>query len=201
MKNGTKITFQLLTHGLEKKIDADLAAISKINKDTPLLREYFTNYLGFLKEIDIFKVNYFKNPDKEIESKVNAVAYEAKTVNNVTTYVIDVLPEEKVDFLRSGMTANVTFYGEAKEDILVIPTEYIKYDSGTPKVTVKSDKKSEDREISIGISDGKRTEVKSGLTEAETIVLEIKKDTKAKSNMFSSAQPGGNRGSGSGGRR
>ncbi|MGZ6485092.1 MAG: efflux RND transporter periplasmic adaptor subunit [Pseudobdellovibrio sp.] len=131
-------------------------------------------------------------PDQEIESKVNAVAYEAKTVNNVTTYVIDVLPVDKVDFLRSGMTANVTFYGETRDDILVIPSEYIKYDSGKPKVAVKGEgKKSEDRDITIGISDGKRTEVMGGLTEAETIVLELKKDAKAKSNMFSAAQQGG----------
>ena len=32
-KRGTVLTFQLLTHGLEKKIDTDLLAISKINKD------------------------------------------------------------------------------------------------------------------------------------------------------------------------
>jgi hypothetical protein len=35
LKNGTIIQFQLLTHGLEKKIDLDLQAISKINKDNP----------------------------------------------------------------------------------------------------------------------------------------------------------------------
>lgn len=33
--SGTKIEFQLLTHGLEKKIEADLEALSKFNKDNP----------------------------------------------------------------------------------------------------------------------------------------------------------------------
>jgi hypothetical protein len=33
--NGTKIEFQLLTHGLEKKIEADLEALTKFNKDNP----------------------------------------------------------------------------------------------------------------------------------------------------------------------
>ena len=51
LKNGTKLTFQLLTHGLEKKIDADLNAISKINKDnsseiTTRLRYIITSVNG-----------------------------------------------------------------------------------------------------------------------------------------------------------
>ena len=33
--SGTKIEFQLLTHGLEKKIEADLEALTKFNKDNP----------------------------------------------------------------------------------------------------------------------------------------------------------------------
>lgn len=33
--NGIKIEFQLLTHGIEKKIDADLEALTKFNKDNP----------------------------------------------------------------------------------------------------------------------------------------------------------------------
>ena len=134
--------------------------------------------------------------DRELESEVSQLAYEAKTVNNVTTYVVDVLPKDQIDFLRSGMTANIVFFGDTHEDIIVIPNEFIKYDSGKPKATVKSKDKNEDRELTIGITDGKRTEVLSGLTEGETILLEIKKDSKAKNNMFSAAQ-----GANGGGRR
>jgi macrolide-specific efflux system membrane fusion protein len=122
--------------------------------------------------------------DKEIDSRVSQMAYEAKTVNNVTTYVIDVLPEEKIDFLRSGMTANVTFFGETREGILVIPNEFIKYDSGKAKTTVKTGGKTDDRDLELGITDGKKTEVKSGLAEGDVVVLEIKKDSKSKNSMM-----------------
>jgi macrolide-specific efflux system membrane fusion protein len=122
--------------------------------------------------------------DKEIDSRVSQMAYEAKTVNNVTTYVIDVLPEEKIDFLRSGMTANVTFFGETREGILVIPNEFIKYDSGKAKTTVKTGDKTEDRDLELGITDGKKTEVKSGLTEGDVVAFEIKKDSKSKNSMM-----------------
>lgn len=123
--------------------------------------------------------------DKELEAKVHQIAYEAKTVNNVTSYTIDVLPLEKIDFLRSGMTANVTFFGETKENILVIPNEFIRYEGGKPGVQVKKDSKPEAREIKLGITDGKITEVLSGLEENETLMLAQLKDAKTKANIFS----------------
>ena len=130
--------------------------------------------------------------DKMLESKVNHVSFEAKTVNNVTTYMIEVLPNEKIDFLRSGMTANVTFYGQQKKDILVIANEFIKYQSGKPTALVKlENKKPEARELKLGITDGKVTEVISGLSEGETVLLEIQKEEKPKGSLF--GPPGGSR--------
>lgn len=135
------------------------------------------------------KISLDAYSDKEFDAEVSQLAYEAKTVNNVTTYMVNVLPKEKLDFLRSGMTANVTFFGQTREDIVVIPNEFIKYDSGVPKAMVKQDeKRSIARELALGITDGKITEVKSGLEVGETVVLEIQKDTKSKSSLFSPPQ-------------
>jgi len=133
-------------------------------------------------------------PDKILDAKVNQIAYEARTVNNVTTYTIDVLPLEKADFIRSGMTVNVTFIGETKEGILVIPNEFIKYEAGKPYVQVKVDAKPETRHITLGITDGKSTEVLAGLEEKETVMLAQAKDAKIKSNIFST--PGASSGRG-----
>lgn len=118
--------------------------------------------------------------DKKIEAKVSEVAFEAKIVSNVTVYTIKVLPSERLDFLRSGMTANVTFVGDEKKDILVVSNEYIKYENGKPKVDVKTDDMPENREIKLGITDGKFTEVLSGLTESEVVLLVKNKDQKSK---------------------
>ena len=128
--------------------------------------------------------------DKDLEAKVIQVAYEAKTNNNVTTYVIDVLPKDKIEFLRSGMTANVTFFGETKENILVIENQFIKYENGKPLTQVKINDKPEDRELKLGITDGKKTEVLSGLEEGNTVMLVINKDTKLKNNMLSGPNSG-----------
>lgn len=128
--------------------------------------------------------------DKDIDAKVIQVAYEAKTLNNVTTYMIDVLPEEKLDFLRSGMTANVTFFGETKENILLIENQFIKYENGKPLTQVKINDKPEDRELKLGITDGRKTEVLSGVEEGNTVMLVINKDSKIKNNMLSGPNQG-----------
>lgn len=125
-------------------------------------------------------------PDQMLPSVVDQIAYEAKTVNNVTTYVIDVLPKKQIESMRSGMTANVTFIGATKKDILLIPNEYIKYENGKPQVQVKTEDKLAYRELQLGLTDGKVTEVISGLNKSETVVLQLnKKDPKSNASPFS----------------
>jgi macrolide-specific efflux system membrane fusion protein len=123
--------------------------------------------------------------DRQLESKVHHIGFEAKTVNNVTTYAIEVLPSEKLDFLRSGMTANVTFFGEQKKEILVISNEFIKYNAGKPTALVdngKTDK--ETRSLQLGITDGKITEVIAGLNAGESVLLENGNDEKQKGSFL-----------------
>src|SRR5262249_54993338 len=47
-------------------------------------------------------------PQEKLDAIVDQIAYDAKTVNSVTTYVVDVLPRNTPKFMRSSMTANVT---------------------------------------------------------------------------------------------
>ncbi len=65
-------------------------------------------------------------PDKEFEGRVLQIAFDAKTINNVTTYIVDVLPLKTPDFMRSGMTTNVNFDVTHKENILLIPNKALK---------------------------------------------------------------------------
>ena len=62
-------------------------------------------------------------PDRAIPARVDQIAYEAKTVNNVTTYIVDVLPDKTPSFMRSGMTANVTFLTADKKGVLLVPAQ------------------------------------------------------------------------------
>ncbi len=137
-------------------------------------------------------------PDDSIAAKVGRIAYEAKTVNNVTTYLVDVIPENTPEFMRSGMTANVTFHVNKKIDVVIVPTEFIRYETGKPTILIKREKEEPiEKDLKLGASDGKQTEILKGAELGETIVLRVQgtKGSKA-SSPFS---PFGNRPRGGGG--
>ncbi len=131
-------------------------------------------------------------PGEIIPARVDKIAYDAKTVNNVTTYTVDVLPQATPRFMRSGMTANVSFLTAAKSNVLVLPSEAIKKSpNGTSYVTLKSANgaKPIERQIETGISDGRRSEIVSGLSEGEAVLVpQLKVGGRASggSNPFSS---------------
>lgn len=113
-------------------------------------------------------------PRDNIPAHVLKIAYDAKTVNNVTTYIVDVLPDKTPEFMRSGMTANVNFLVGTKDDVLLIPSEGVRSSDGSAYVLMAStgaDGKPEERAIESGLSDGKHVEVVSGLSEGDTILV------------------------------
>ncbi len=126
-------------------------------------------------------------PNQYIRAHVLKIAYEAKTVNNVTTYIIDVLPDETSDFMRSGMTANVSFIGATKKNIVLVSNEFLRYEESKPYVQLQlgSSGKTETRFLELGLTDGRNSEVLSGLVAGDNIVLSIKKKDWKSTNPFS----------------
>lgn len=135
------------------------------------------------------KITLDAYPNETLEAAVDQIAYDAKTVNNVTTYIVDVLPMKAPDFMRSGMTANVVFDVDARKDILVVPSEAIKSAAGKSVVLVSgADKKPIEREVETGITDGKKTEIVAGLNEGDKILVQeykVKEQSTKGSNPFS----------------
>lgn len=147
-------------------------------------------------ETDISKIKIKQNAlitldaysEKKIQAQVDLIAYDATTVNNVTTYIVDVLPKEPPEYMRSGMTANVVFVVDSKRDVLVVPTEAIKSEGKKNTVSMKStdSKQPLEREVQLGISDGKKTEIVAGLKEGEKILVQ---EFKIKGQKSSGANP------------
>ncbi len=108
----------------------------------------------------------------KIPSHVAHIAYEATTVNNVTTYIVDVIPDETPDFVRSGMTANVSFEVSEKTGVLTIPQSAVKYDAGKPYVLVPGKDKPRKVNIVTGESDNAKIELISGLNEGDEFLTE-----------------------------
>lgn len=112
-------------------------------------------------------------PNNKIKAHVEKIAYDAKTVNNVTTYTVDLTPEVLPEFMRSGMTASVSFNIETRTNALVIPAEAVKKRaSGDYYTLVKSEaNKPVETSIQIGLNDGKKMEVLSGVNETDIIMV------------------------------
>lgn len=145
-------------------------------------------------------------PDQQVPAVVDQIAFDAKTVNNVTTYIVDVLPQEKVQAMRSGMTANVKFFIFSKENALTIPSEALKVKDGKYFVQLKTPQnpKGTDVEIKVGANDQKKTEVLEGLTEGQSLfMLDFELMSQQQAGTSKSSNPfmpmGGNRKSGGGG--
>jgi HlyD family secretion protein len=79
------------------------------------------------------------------------------------------LPE---DFeLKEGLTVTVTVVVEQEQDIVRVPNGAISSKGGTTTVQVIKDGVTEQRDITTGITDYQYTEVTSGLTEGEQVVI------------------------------
>ena len=122
-------------------------------------------------------------PDIKINSIVEHVYYESKTVNNVTVYETDLKPEEVPQFLRSGMNASVEFILQGKDHALLIPNEAVHKEKDRDFVYLKQNNGREPQAVSVklGISDDKNVEVLSGINENDRIIVKAKKYTLPKS--------------------
>jgi len=105
--------------------------------------------------------------------KVVRIAVKGVNVSNVVTFQvkIEVVGENK-SLLKPEMTTNVEIISESKPDVLVVPAEAVTTREGRAFASVVgADGAVETRPIETGISDGVRTEVASGLSEGETVVV------------------------------
>ncbi|WPU63602.1 efflux RND transporter periplasmic adaptor subunit [Peredibacter starrii] len=135
-------------------------------------------------------------PQNPVKGKVVHVAYDSTVTNNVTTYVVDVLPDEVPEFMRSGMTANVNIVVQDKKDVLIVPLAAVTSNDEGKFVEVKQGEKITSIPIELGLDNGRMAEVVKGPIEGETIVirsLALKGKQQAK-NPFMPQGPRGGRG-------
>lgn len=124
-------------------------------------------------------------PDVKINTTVEHIYYESKTVNNVTIYEVDLLPQDIPPILRSGMNATIDFIEDSKDNALLIPLEAVHKEAEESFVMVKQDNANEPvrRIIKLGITDDKNVEVLSGLSANDKIIINSIKYSLPKSDI------------------
>ena len=134
---------------------------------------------GFIDEIDIAIVKLSQEaniildalPDEEVKGSVAFISPAGTIRAGVVSYDTTITLENPVAWLRDGMSATAEVIIERRDDVLMIPNRAIRGTLENPKVLVLVDEQEEEREITLGLTDGINTEVLSGLDEGEKVIL------------------------------
>ena len=137
---------------------------------------------GVIDEIDIANVEMGQEviitldalPDREIGGKVTFISQAGMIQAGVVSYKATITLEELDGKLRDGMSATADIVIERRDGVLLIPNRAIQGSWDSPWVEVvvgEQGEQVEQRQITLGLSDGIRTEVLSGLVEGEQVVF------------------------------
>lgn len=127
-----------------------------------------------------------------VMGEVVHIAYDATVTNNVTTYEVDVLPDQTPEFMRSGMTSNVSIEILNKDNVLQVPMISLITDEQGNGVLIKNNGKPSFVAVEVGVDDGKNVEILSGLEDSDIVLMKdvIKKSPSTSKNPFFSGPPG-----------
>lgn len=120
------------------------------------------------------KITVDAHRGREFAGEVARISPRGVNVSNVVTFEvkIEVTARDK-ELLRPEMTANVEILIDERADALLAPADAIFRRAGKNWVTVQGpDGTLADREVGSGISDGRRTEILSGLDGGETVLVQ-----------------------------
>ena len=134
---------------------------------------------GFIDEIDTAMVQLGQEaniildalPDEEVKGEVAFISPVGITLAGVVSYETTITLENPVAGLRDGMSATAEVVIERRDDVLLIPNRAIRRTLQNPMVIVLVDGQEEEREITLGLTDGINTEVLTGLEEGEKVVI------------------------------
>lgn len=140
--------------------------------------------IGKIKDDQIATIILDAYPDAKIKGRVEHIYYESKTVNNVTIYEVDVVPETIPSFFRSGMNATIDFRQNYKENVLILPQDAVYRDKDQAWVLLKQNSAEDPikRLVKVGIMDDKNIEIISGVEDGNVLIVRSKKYALPKAN-------------------
>ncbi len=115
--------------------------------------------------------------DVEVNAVVEHIYYESQTVNNVTIYEVDLIPEKVLDIFRSGMNVTINFVEQSRENALLVPLEALHKEGEESFVMLKDSalKEGIKQKVKVGITDDKNVEILSGISKTDAVMIKEKK--------------------------
>jgi len=134
---------------------------------------------AYVDETDIGKVHVGQEaafnvdafPDKEFSGKVTAIYPKALIQQNVVTYDVVIVIDNREGLLRPDMTTNTTITVARREKVLTIPNQAIRREDGDRVVFLQEGDRLVRRPVKTGWKDKTYTEVLSGLKESDRVVV------------------------------
>ena len=120
------------------------------------------------------ETNLDAHPEILVGGTVSHIYYESTTVNNVTVYNVEIIPDQVPPEFRSGMSATVDIVQSEKKDILIAPPEaFLTDDDRTYYVLVKTGAKSapEKRPVTIGMVTSDMVEITEGISQDDILIV------------------------------
>jgi HlyD family secretion protein len=124
-------------------------------------------------------------PGETFTGKITQIATQSVVVQNVTSFEVKASVADPQRRLKSGMNVNVTFKAGELSNVLVVPTAAIVQQPNAQGVFVAKDKGDPVFvPITVGTTVNDKTEVKSGLTGNEQVLLSFPPGTRAVSGII-----------------
>ena len=118
-------------------------------------------------------ININESDSKEYSGKILSIDPAEKEINGTTYYQTTIEVNETIDFLRSGMTANVWILTKESPNSLYVPISALFKNGDTWKVRVMNGKLVDEKDIVTGAKDRNgMIQILSGIIEGDTVILD-----------------------------
>ncbi len=110
-------------------------------------------------------------PDLRLEGQVRDRSASSRQRGAAPAFEARIELKESRPEILPGMRAKVTLTGKELPDAILVPSKALSQSGGKPTVSILKNGKGVPREVVVGKSDGKVTQIRSGLDAGEQIVL------------------------------
>ncbi len=111
-------------------------------------------------------------PDLTLTGKVTSVDTVGTNSQGVVSYTVVVTPDITDSAVKGGMTASVNVITKVASDVLAVPSTAVKSQGTSKYVQILKDGTPTDVTVEVGLSTDSYTEITSGLTEGEEIIVQ-----------------------------
>lgn len=113
-------------------------------------------------------------PGKRFSGKVVRVAAKGVTTSNVVTFEVKIeVDQSGIDVLRPEMTGDVEIQADRREDVIILPNEFIQFGRGNEYFVLLDDDSTTAgvrTKVTPGLTDGVNTEITEGLKEGDQVL-------------------------------